>query len=65
MNVAVGRLHLSITMATPAREKPAAIEREARDSLEHAFNSDRNHQAVESDKHRWATENLLRNGMRQ
>lgn len=64
MNVAVGRLQLSIRVAPPARVRHPAVTPEPQNSLEHAFNADRNHRAVESDKQRWSTESILRNNLR-
>jgi hypothetical protein len=64
MNVAVGRLHLSITMASPVPETQRSKERSERDGLEHAFRAERLHQDVESDRRRWASNHTLRNFMR-
>jgi hypothetical protein len=60
MNVAVGRLQMSITMATPIMEPSIVTEIEERDPLQHAFLSDRNLREVEADKQRWEAHHVLR-----
>ena len=64
MNVAVGRVHLSIWMAGSVREIRKPRDVESRDTLEQAFRSDQNYRAVESDKRRWTADHLLRNTMK-
>jgi hypothetical protein len=65
MNVAVGRLQLSITMASPAQQtrqiSPGGDSRQIDSSLEHAYQIERRHQEVEADRRRWITDQTLRN----
>jgi hypothetical protein len=64
MNVAVGRLQLSIKVASPVRETRSSKATAERDGLERAFRTERLHQDVESDRRRWTSDHTLRNIMR-
>ena len=54
MNVAVGRLHLSITFEQPARVQQHESALPSADGLERAFQRDRMARQVESDRELWS-----------
>lgn len=63
MNVAVGRLELSIRVNQPARELPAKpVRSEEVIPSEADFARDRLHQQVESDRSRWLDSAFMRSG---
>jgi hypothetical protein len=65
MNVAVGRLQLSISLAAPAPPRHVAKHHRANaptgDTLAHAYQAERRLEAVEADRRRWATDHTLHN----
>jgi hypothetical protein len=62
MNVAVGRLHLSISMAPPLDEAMTLEPTPVYDRLEKTFRHQRNHEAADADRDRWANNHPLRGG---
>jgi hypothetical protein len=60
MNVAVGRLHLSISMAPPLDEALTLEPVQGDTRLEQSFRLEQNHRAAEADRDRWVNAHPLR-----
>ena len=62
MNVAVGRLQVTVTVAPPAREsgrRPAAVTSDTSGAAERAYHRQQMRDAVEEDRNRWDRVRLL------
>ena len=62
MNVAVGRLQLSISVNDTARSLPVEAPKKSIDRTEATFRRNRLHDEVEADRQRWSMDNILCNG---